>query len=30
VSILGNKSTITYKDDIEIKQGPIDGSLIDK
>tara|TARA_B100001063_G_C16768054_1_gene559865 strand:+ start:535 stop:1692 length:1158 start_codon:yes stop_codon:yes gene_type:complete len=30
VTILGNKSTITYKDDIEIKQIPVDGSLIDK
>ena len=30
VTILGNKSTITYQDDIEIKKAPIDGTLIDK
>ena len=30
VTILGNKSTITYQDDIEIKKGPIDGTLIDE
>ena len=30
VTILGNKSTITYQDDIEIKKGPIDGNLINK
>ena len=30
VTILGNKSTITYQDDVEIKKAPIDGSLINK
>jgi len=30
VTIMGNKSTIQYQDDIEIKTGPIDPNLINK